>query len=244
MTLMVQTRAGIAPRDHAAGEPARRARAIGRADRGRQARGDRRRRARRRQGALRRAHARDVAAPRRAVRPHQLRRDQRAAARGRDVRQRGAEQARPDRARRGRHRVPRRHRPAAARPAAEAAARDRGRARCAGTPSAQGRARSTSATSRRRRRISPAEVDAGRFRRDLYFRLAGATFTIPPLRERKDEVLPLAEQFVASAAGPLGRSFMLAEEATAVARPRTTGPATSASCATRASAPCCSRPAR
>ena len=57
------------------------------------------------------------------------------------------------------------------------------------------------------------EVDAGRFRRDLYFRLAGASFTIPPLRERRDEVLPLAEQFVASAAGPLGRSFKLAEDA-------------------------------
>jgi DNA-binding NtrC family response regulator len=57
------------------------------------------------------------------------------------------------------------------------------------------------------------EVDAGRFRRDLYFRLAGASFTIPPLRDRKDEVLPLAEQFVASAAGPLGRAFVFSEEA-------------------------------
>src|SRR5581483_2071414 len=38
-----------------------------------------------------------------------------------------------------------------------------------------------------------AEVEAGRFRRDLYFRLAGATFTVPPLRDRKDEILPLAE---------------------------------------------------
>src|SRR5258708_32252200 len=58
-----------------------------------------------------------------------------------------------------------------------------------------------------------AEVDAGRFRRDLYFRLAGATFTIPPLRDRKDEVLPLAEQFVASAAGPLGRAFVMSDDA-------------------------------
>jgi len=58
-----------------------------------------------------------------------------------------------------------------------------------------------------------AEVEAGRFRRDLYFRLAGASFTIPPLRNRKDEVLPLAEQFVASAAGPLGRAFVMAEDA-------------------------------
>jgi two-component system, NtrC family, response regulator AtoC len=58
-----------------------------------------------------------------------------------------------------------------------------------------------------------AEVEDGRFRRDLYFRLAGATFSIPPLRERKDEVLPLAEQFVAAASAPLGRSFALSEEA-------------------------------
>ncbi len=58
-----------------------------------------------------------------------------------------------------------------------------------------------------------AEIDGGRFRRDLYFRLAGANFTVPPLRDRKDEVLPLAERFVASAAGPLGRSFILADDA-------------------------------
>ncbi len=57
------------------------------------------------------------------------------------------------------------------------------------------------------------EVDAGRFRRDLYFRLAGATFAIPPLRERRDEVLPLADQFVASASAPLGRVFAFSEDA-------------------------------
>ncbi len=60
-----------------------------------------------------------------------------------------------------------------------------------------------------------AEVEAGRFRRDLYFRVAGATFALPALRDRKDEVLPLAEQFVAAAAGPLGRSFVLADDAKA-----------------------------
>jgi len=58
-----------------------------------------------------------------------------------------------------------------------------------------------------------AEALAGRFRRDLYFRLAGATFAIPPLRERKDEVVPLAEQFIASAAAPLGRAFTLSDDA-------------------------------
>jgi two-component system response regulator AtoC len=58
-----------------------------------------------------------------------------------------------------------------------------------------------------------AEVEAGQFRRDLYFRLAGATFTVPPVRERKDEILPLAEQFIAAAAAPLGRTFALSEDA-------------------------------
>jgi two-component system response regulator AtoC len=60
-----------------------------------------------------------------------------------------------------------------------------------------------------------AEIQSGRFRQDLYFRLAGATLTIPSLNNRKDEVLPLAEQFVASAAGPLGRHFVLADDAKA-----------------------------
>jgi DNA-binding NtrC family response regulator len=58
-----------------------------------------------------------------------------------------------------------------------------------------------------------AEVLADAFRRDLYFRLAGATFVLPPLRERRDEVLPLAEQFITSAAAPLGRSFSFSEDA-------------------------------
>ena len=58
-----------------------------------------------------------------------------------------------------------------------------------------------------------AEVEAGRFRRDLYVRLAGAAFAIPPLRERTDEVLPLAEQFIASAAGSFDHGFVLAEDA-------------------------------
>jgi two-component system response regulator AtoC len=45
-----------------------------------------------------------------------------------------------------------------------------------------------------------AAVDAGHFRRDLYFRLAGAVLAIPPLRERPDEIVALAAAFVAAAA--------------------------------------------
>jgi DNA-binding NtrC family response regulator len=40
------------------------------------------------------------------------------------------------------------------------------------------------------------EVDAGRFRADLFFRLAVVSVSLMPLRERKDEVLPLAARFL------------------------------------------------
>jgi DNA-binding NtrC family response regulator len=40
------------------------------------------------------------------------------------------------------------------------------------------------------------EVERGRFRQDLYFRLAAATIVIPPLRERRAEIGPLARAFV------------------------------------------------
>jgi two-component system response regulator AtoC len=44
------------------------------------------------------------------------------------------------------------------------------------------------------------EVAAKRFRADLFYRLDGFTLTIPPLRERREEIVPLARSFIAAAA--------------------------------------------
>jgi transcriptional regulator with GAF, ATPase, and Fis domain len=41
-----------------------------------------------------------------------------------------------------------------------------------------------------------AEVAQGRFRRDLYYRIAGLVAHAPPLRERASDILPLAEHFL------------------------------------------------
>jgi hypothetical protein len=49
-----------------------------------------------------------------------------------------------------------------------------------------------------------AGIAAGTFREDLYFRIAGATLPVPALRERVDEIVPLAEGFAARTAAELG----------------------------------------
>jgi len=50
-----------------------------------------------------------------------------------------------------------------------------------------------------------AQVRAGAFRQDLYFRLNGITLTIPPLRSRRSEIKPLAREFIREACRRVSR---------------------------------------
>src|SRR5437588_9973149 len=51
-----------------------------------------------------------------------------------------------------------------------------------------------------------AEVRAGRFREDLYYRLNVVQVRVPPLRERREDVLPLADHFLRRFAAEHGRT--------------------------------------
>src|SRR5262245_62000742 len=52
-----------------------------------------------------------------------------------------------------------------------------------------------------------AMVAARTFREDLYYRLNSITLHLPPLRDRREDVRPLAEHFLAESAREFGRRF-------------------------------------
>ena len=61
-----------------------------------------------------------------------------------------------------------------------------------------------------------AEVEAGRFRHDLFYRLNVITFTLPPLRERTQDILPLADWMLKKLSIGSGRpEFRLSPDAAA-----------------------------
>jgi two-component system, NtrC family, response regulator AtoC len=51
-----------------------------------------------------------------------------------------------------------------------------------------------------------AAIASGQLRQDLYYRLATVTLRVPPLRERREDIVPLAEHFLVRFAAEFGRS--------------------------------------
>jgi transcriptional regulator with PAS, ATPase and Fis domain len=68
-------------------------------------------------------------------------------------------------------------------------------------------ARVVSATNRYLR----AESEAGRFRLDLYYRLAEISLSVPPLRERREDIAPLAHIFLRQANERFGKNIEYCE---------------------------------
>ncbi|GAC1674118.1 MAG: hypothetical protein PVS2B2_07940 [Candidatus Acidiferrum sp.] len=59
----------------------------------------------------------------------------------------------------------------------------------------------------------PAAVKSGHFREDLFFRLNVLTLAVPPLRERRADILPLANHLLAALCGVHGRSALRLSDA-------------------------------
>ncbi len=70
-----------------------------------------------------------------------------------------------------------------------------------------------------RRKSAPADFgkicSAGRFREDLFYRVNVVVIELPPLREREDDIAPLARHFTARLAQRFGRPLSLSDDAIA-----------------------------
>jgi len=83
--------------------------------------------------------------------------------------------------------------------------------RVGGTRPVQCRARFIAATNKDLAR----EVEAGRFRRDLFYRLNVVTISLPPLRDRGDDVVAIASHFLSRLGADRGRPTLGLDEGAA-----------------------------
>ena len=58
-----------------------------------------------------------------------------------------------------------------------------------------------------------AEAEAGKFRADLFYRLAEITLNVPPLRERREDIAPLVQIFLRQAGERFGKNLESVEPA-------------------------------
>ncbi len=85
-----------------------------------------------------------------------------------------------------------------------------------------------------------AEVEAGRFRQDLFFRINVFSVTVPPLRERPRDIIPLAEHFLRHFSTRLNRQgWPHSRTRRANCSWPTRGRETCANCRTRSNGSCC-----
>ena len=75
-------------------------------------------------------------------------------------------------------------------------ARDASATRTGGSPARRGPIRTGARILAASNRNLEDEVKAGRFREDLFYRLNVVELNIPPLRERREDILPLAGRFI------------------------------------------------